>query len=491
MSKWESYQFANRLKLGNHWLQVILILSLILAINHIAMRHFYRYDLTENHRYALSPETRAFVKELTGPVKIFVTIPQNSPRKEEQVLYRYVSQLLQEYVYQSRHDTRFLVDVEYVDVFTDLARADSLARQYGLDQANTLLIVAGDRQRVIRPDEILTFDNLQPVAFKGESAITSAIMEVTQEQSPTIYFLQGHQEALSSDTSPQSGLSKIATELQLRNFTLSQLDLNAVPAVPENAALLVIADPKGPLRAAELDKIRSWLNDRAGRVIAWVRPGVQANLYPLVSEWGIRLSDQVIVETDPGFREAKGTLLIRNFGEHPITNSLVDNQTFLLTSWARPVYPVPPESVDERLSFIPLFASSDKSWAEATYQATGAPEFNAGTDISGPVPLAIAAERKASSKLGIKVPGGRLVVFGSPDLFANQNIASVGNVTLFFNTINWMLDRNSFLIIPPRPIESYQLAISRDQLRQIGLLFFSVPGALALMGLLVHWVRQS
>ena len=32
MSKWESYQFANRLKLGNHWLQVILILSLILGI---------------------------------------------------------------------------------------------------------------------------------------------------------------------------------------------------------------------------------------------------------------------------------------------------------------------------------------------------------------------------------------------------------------------------------------------------------------------------
>ena len=54
-----------------------------------------------------------------------------------------------------------------------------------------------------------------------------------------------------------------------------------------------------------------------------------------------------------------------------------------------------------------------------------------------------------------------------------------------------MLDRDSFLIIPPRPIDSYQLAISQDQLRKIALLFLTLPGAVALLGLLVHWVRQS
>ena len=57
MSKWESYQFANRLKIANHWLQVLLIFTLIVGINYLAVRNFHRYDLTENHRYALSPET--------------------------------------------------------------------------------------------------------------------------------------------------------------------------------------------------------------------------------------------------------------------------------------------------------------------------------------------------------------------------------------------------------------------------------------------------
>ncbi|MGC9449839.1 MAG: GldG family protein [Oceanipulchritudo sp.] len=491
MSKWESYQFANRLKFLNNCLQVLLIFSLIFGLNYLAMHQFHRFDLTENHRYALSPETRAYIQELPGPIRIIVTIPGDSPRQEEQVLYRYVSQLLQEYVYQSRRSGRFLIEVEYVDIYKDLVRADFLARTHGLDQPDSLLVLSGERQRLIRADELLSFANLRPVTFNGESTLTSAIMEVTQEQSPKIYFLQGHQEVEPSDPSPQFGLSHVTRELQLRNFTIARLDLTSIPEVPGDASALVIADPKGPLLTSELDKIRSYLSDRAGRVLIWVRPGVETGLHPLIAEWGIRLSDQVVIEPDPGFREAKGTLLVRNFGEHPITESLIENKTFLLSGWVRPVFPVPPQPADERLSFIPLFATSPESWAESSYQTGAVPSFDPGADFKGPVPIAIAAERKASSQLGIRVPGGRIVVFGSADLFANQNIASLGNVNLFFNTLNWMLDRDRFLIIPPRPVDSYKLALSRDQLQQLGLLFLIVPGSVAVMGLLVHWIRIS
>jgi ABC-type uncharacterized transport system involved in gliding motility auxiliary subunit len=491
MPKWNSFQFANRVKLLNNWLQVVLILALILGLNHLAMRHFHRFDLTENHRYALSPETKAYLQELPEPIRIVVTIPRDSMRQEEQILYRYASQLLQEYVYQSQRNGQFMVQVEYVDIYKDLEQADRLARNHGLDQPDSILVLSGDRQRLIRADEFLTFVDLQPVSFTGEATLTSAIMEVTQEQSPKIYFLQGHQEVDPADPSPQTGLSHISRELQLRNFSLEALDLTAIQQVPDDASMIIIADPKGPLLPSELDKIRSYLADRAGRVMIWVRPGMETGLHPLIADWGIRLSDQMVIEPDPGFREAKGTLLVRNFGEHPITDSLIQNKTFLLSGWARPVYPVAPQPGDERLSFIPLFASSPESWAESSYQLESLHSFDTGLDFKGPVPIAIAAERKASSQLGIKVPGGRLIVFGSPDLFANRNIASLGNVNLFFNSLNWMLDRDRFLVIPPRPVDTYQLAISSDQLQQLGLLFLAVPGALAVLGLIVHWIRNS
>lgn len=491
MSKWESYQFANRLKIANHWLQVLLIFTLIVGINYLAVRNFHRYDLTENNRYALSPETCAYVQEINNPVQVIITIPKSSQRKEEQTLYRYVTQLLQEYVYESRKDGGFLINVEHVDIFTDLARADELSRQYGIAQPNSILVLSGSNSRLIRGDEVMTFEDGNAVSFNGEAVFTSAIMEVTQESSQKLYFLRGHEEVQPTDTSPQVGLSELVKQVKLRNFQVESLDLTVQEQVPSDAAVLVISDPKGPLLTSELDKIRSYLTDRAGKVMIWVRPGVETNLYPLISNWGIRLSDQVVIEPDPGFQESKNTLLIRNFGEHEIMESLFQNQTYIMTGWTRPVYPVAPNPVDERLDFIPLFASSAKSWSESAYRESVTPQYTPGADIMGPVPLAVASERKASSQLGIKVPGGKLVVFGSPDLFSNKNISSLGNVSLFFNTLNWMLEKDQLLIIPPRPVETYQLVISQDQLRRVGLLFLAVPGVVALLGFVVYWVRQS
>lgn len=491
MTRWHTFQTANRLRLVNHALQVFLILSLIAGMNYLAIRHFSRFDLTENHRFALSPETRAYLQEIQQPVEIIVTIPRNSPRQDEQALYRYTSQLLKEFTYHSRQAGRFLVNVEYVDIYTDLGRAESLSRQYGLDQVNSVLVVSSSRRRLIRADELVTFSQMRPVAFKGEATLASAIIEVTQEQSPKLYFLKGHREMDPNDTSPTMGLSQLTSELRLRNFQIETLDLSTVPQVPEDASVLIIADPKGPLLTSELDKIRSYLVDRAGRVIAWVSPGSDTRLSALVAEWGMRLPDLLVIEPDPSFREARGTLLVRNFGEHPISRSLIDNQTFVLSGWARPVLPVAPQPVDERLSFIPVFASSASSWAESAFRVGGTPSFDAGSDIKGPVPLAVAAERRASSQLGIKVPGGRLVVFGTPDIFSNQHIASLGNVSLFLHTLNWMLDRDKMLVIPPRPVDSYQAAISQVELRKIALLFLCVPAAIALLGFIVNWIRKS
>ena len=491
MSKWHTFQIANRLRKVNHGLQLLLILSLIAGMNYLAVRHFSRFDLTENHRFALSPETRAYLQEIQEPVDIIVTIPRNSQRQEEQALYRYTSQILKEFAYYSRREGNFLVRIEYVDIYTDLGRAESLARQYGLDQINSVLVVSGNRRRLIRADELVTFANLRPVAYKGEATLASAIIEVTQEQSPKLYFLKGHREMDPNDNSPAQGLSQLTSELRLRNFQIETLDLSAVSQVPEDAAVLILADPKGPLLTSELDKIRSYLVDRAGRVIVWVSPGTDTRLNVLVAEWGMRLPDLLVIEPDPGFREARGTLLIRNFGEHPVTRSLIDNQTFILSGWARPVLPVAPQPVDERLSFIPLLASSSSSWGESAYRVGGTPSYDEGSDIKGPVPLAVAAERKASSQLGIKVPGGRMVVLGAPDIFSNQHIASLGNVSLFLHTLNWMLDRDKMLVIPPRPVDAYQVAISQVELRKIALLFMCVPAVLALLGFIVNWIRKA
>jgi hypothetical protein len=492
MTRWESYQIANRLQQLQRWLHIVLILCFIGGLNYLAMQQYERHDLTREGRYSLSPETRAFLENLTHEVRVIVTIPPGSPRQEERLLYRYVDNLLDEYRYLSRGENgEERIRVEVVDIYKDLERADALARSYGLQQVNSVLVLSGERRRLLEAGDLMEFDGTEPMAYTGEAALTSAIMEVTQDVTPTLYFLKGHNEMDPSDTHPQEGLSELTDRLQERNYTLRQLDLTSVPAVPDDAAAILIADPRGPLLTGEVEKLRTWLLRDAGRLLLWLRPGVETGMRSLFAEWGLYLPDHRLVEPDPRFRESSGGLLFRNFADHPVMNSLIENQTFLRAEAARPVIPVEPRPPDERLSVSALFATSGESWSEPVEAPQGERRFDPDVDLRGPVSVGAAGTRGASTRLGIKVPGGRVIVLGAPRIFSNQHVSSLGNTALFFNCLDWLLERDRYLAIPPRPVETYRLTASREELQRIGLFYLTVPGAVAVLGFLVFLVRRT
>jgi hypothetical protein len=490
MSILHSYQFSNRLRHLNRLAQIALTLLLIAGINYGAMRWYQRTDLAYRRGEHLSPETLAYLRELDQPVRFIVTIPRASPRNEEQLLHRYVSTLLHNYAYHGRRGAESLIAIEYVDLYKDLARAEQLARDHGLNQPNSILVMSGDRKRILRAEELLELADFEPVAFTGEAALTSALLEVTRDQAPIMYFLSGHGEMMLDDVSPARGLSLLAGELRARNYRLHGLDLTREPEVPADAGLVVIADPQGPLLPAEVQKLRTWLADHAGRLLLWFGPGSRHGLDALLRDWGVRADDMVIFEGGLDYIEGAGTILIRNYGEHPATHALIRHQAHVVAGLSRPVRADPGAPIDERLHLTPLLGSSAASWAEASWQSEDLPRFTPETDLPGPVSLAMAAERRAASQLGINIPGGRVAVFGTRDLFVNRRIHALGNLTLFFGTLNWMLDRDQMLAIPPRPIDSYQLTVSQAQLRHIALAFLLVPGAVALFGIAVTWMRK-
>jgi hypothetical protein len=129
------------------------------------------------------------------------------------------------------------------------------------------------------------------------------------------------------------------------------------------------------------------------------------------------------------------------------------------------------------------------------------PEYDPGIDVRGlpqldpanRLGIGVASERvQARGDLPFSVRGGRLVVFGTADLAANSRLGFPGNQTLFFNAINWTVDRDTQLAIPPRPIERFQLALSQQELTRLRYsLLFIAPGAIALLGIMVYWSRRS
>lgn len=484
------FLLARRFRTLNRFVQILLSISLIVALNYLAAVYYTRIDLTETGAYSLAPESKAYVRGLEREVEIIVTIPKDPDVSELKQIHRHLSKLLRAYEAAGRIDGQSMVEVEYVDIYRQRSRAQQLANQYGLTRENIILVASGDRSREIRQGDLYEVEGERIVGFRGEKAITSAIIEVASDETRKLYFLVGHGEMRLDDVDPLRGLSQLEAFLRERNHSLATLDLSIESEVPEDADLVVVPSPQASLLPEEVEKLRRYMSDRNGRMVVLIDPGRRHGMDDLFFDWGILADDMVVVDAGPDFRARGGDLIISRFAEHPITELLLSYQIKALFGQPRPVRIDPVAADDERLEVTQLIGTSEQSWAERDYRNQSSASFDPQRDIQGPIPIASVSSRSAGSGLGITIPGGRLAVFGNSDFIANNRLRAFGNRTLFFNTLNWTLDRLKLLNIRTRPLESHQIILSKKDQNRMLLYFAIPPAAVGLFGLFIYILRR-
>jgi hypothetical protein len=76
-------------------------------------------------------------------------------------------------------------------------------------------------------------------------------------------------------------------------------------------------------------------------------------------------------------------------------------------------------------------------------------------------------------------------------MIANARVDQ-GNLAIFLNAVNWTVDRDRQLSIPPRPVERFQLALSAADFSRLRYtLLLVLPAGTMLLGLLVYWTRRA
>jgi ABC-type uncharacterized transport system involved in gliding motility auxiliary subunit len=494
----ESYRAARWLRTTNLVLQAVLFLTLFGGLNYLALHYHWRFDLSQHRRYSLSPETVSYLRELTHPVHIVVTLTPDSENADAVQAYHDVQNLLREYVYvtatnyDAKADRDGRIQVDYLDVYQNRREAEALK----IDQSDVIQFLGPlDSRRTVMLNELYEYEQKRRTSFKGEQTITAAILDVSYPQKKKICFLTGHGEMSTDNVSPVRGLSGLREELRLRNFDIETLDLSITRRVPDEVNLIIICLPTGPtgrFQPFEEELLRQYLNSRAGRIILTIDPARECGLNNLFADWGVRVDDDVILDTNPEFFTDNGDLMIRTRdGSHPVTKSLVDYNLPLRISLPRSVRPDSDRPPDRALKVSVVAASSPSSWGEFGYRMKRAHVYDARSDLQGPLGVVVTSERVSPGSLTLSIPGGRLVVIGSGDIFSNRRLADSGCQALALNAINWAVDRDTQLHFPPRPIERFQLSLSQEQLAKLRLgLLFALPGAVSLLGLLVFWTRR-
>lgn len=478
--------------------QAVLFVTLFAGLNYLAVHYAWRFDLTKNRSHSLSPETLAYLKNLNQPVRVIVTLTADSEHEDVVQAHRDVTALLREYTFATAGNPHGRVTAEFIDVYQRRRDAEAL----GIDEPNAIYVTSGGQPRKVTLNEFYDVKDKQKQAFRGERALTAAILDVSNPSKKKIYFLTGHGEMSLDDASPDRGLSTLEAELKARNFAVEPLDLALAGKIPEDAAVIVIVGPQGRFDAREEELLRQYLSNRAGRLLALLAPGYPTGLNDLFYDWGVLVDDVLIYDRSAAGQSETGDLILPALAEHALTSSLLGYKIPLRFGPSRSVRPDPGRTLDPNLVVTPLVATSEEAWGERNYRQRGVPAYDSGVDLPGAPRLYVvtASERRAARKITVgsadkdlfSIPSGRLVTFGSADWISNGRLGVIGNLTFFLSAINWTVDRDPDLNVPARPITKFQLTLSQQQLQRLRYsLMFALPGLAALVGGVVYWTRRN
>ena len=98
------FALIRRLQTANRTVQALLAFSLMAALNFLSANYFKRFDLTQSGAYTLAAESKAYIRQLEEPVKIIVTIPQETDQKELLLIRKDLQKLLREYEFAGKQN---------------------------------------------------------------------------------------------------------------------------------------------------------------------------------------------------------------------------------------------------------------------------------------------------------------------------------------------------------------------------------------------------
>ena len=201
-------------------LLIAIIFAIYFGINYgVEKLNVEDIDLTTDKIYSISEQTETKLANLDKDVTIELINLSD---------YVYLLDFTNKYTQLNSHIT-----IERID---DLSKRADIMNEYSLESTDSLLIIkSGDKERLLSTYDLYTYDYTTYEQIDiTEEAITNAIIEVTIEDKPNIYFLEGH------NYYDMSYFQLLKDDITSESNNVSNLNLLTAGSVPEDCDCLVI-----------------------------------------------------------------------------------------------------------------------------------------------------------------------------------------------------------------------------------------------------------
>jgi len=482
-----------RIQIGfNVLAQIVLILFLTVAINSIAFKHYQRWDFSRDQKYALSDKTKRFLKGIKGKMRITFFFSPNTPITAD------VQNLLTEYQYAGKAK----IDIEHVDPERNFSRAKELFDKYKVVTDESLLVLDYEgRNKTVKASEMADIDQSEMAfgegprvtAFKGEQAITSAMMDLVEGKKNTLGYVVGHKEPPLSEN---SAISILKTFIENENIRFQELNLFNLDAIPSELKTILIVGPQYDLSDREMKLLRDFW-DKQGRILLLLDPSAKTpRLDGFLKELGVKVNDdRLMVFLRTGIEEVALTRDVQAhfLGGSPITKRLVDVRALFFGGTSS--LTLEPDRVrTANIRIDPLIQAEKGYFAETDYNTDDQTKLQVDAKRNSNTTLTVGAavEKGASADERVQVNSARLVVVSNA-AFVQDNAITQDQQALDFisGSVNWLLSREQLIGIAPKISKPLVFTLTEDSLRSLRwIILVLMPLIPAVIGAVVWWQRR-
>ncbi len=503
-------QSIHRVRIGlNVLAQLALILFLALLVNYLGFEHYKRWDLSRDKKYALSDKTKRFLESVKGKMRVTVFFGQNNPIAQD------VQALLTEYQYAGKGK----LDVENIDPERNLSRAKEAFEKYKVVSDESLLVIEYDgRNKTVKASEMAEIDPGNPMfgespkiaIFKGEQAVTSAMIDLVEGKKNVVGYVTGHKEPVLADApsrltptlqpvaGERSQISVLRTFIENENIEVKELNLADVPAIPEEMKTIMIVGPQYDFSEREMQLLQGYW-EKQGRILLLLDPAAKTpRLADFVGRLGARVDDdRLMALMKTGIQEVARVrdVIGRFLPGSPITKRLAEVQAPFLGGTSSLTLEPAQQLRARNLRLTPLIEAAKGYWGEMDYNATDDAllQFTEGRDKDAPLQFGVAIEQGGSADDRVQTNSARLVVVAN-STFVQDNALTQDQQGLDFvsGSINWLLNREQLIGIAPKVPTTLTFNLDENALRNLRwVILVILPLVPALLGGLVWWQRRA
>ncbi|HWN23866.1 MAG TPA: GldG family protein [Candidatus Sulfotelmatobacter sp.] len=481
-----------RVQIGfNVLAQIILILFLAAMVNSIAFKHYQRWDFSRDQKYALSDKTKRFLRTIKSKMRIIVFFSSSTPITAD------VQNLLTEYQYAAKGK----IDVEYIDPERNLSRAKELFDKYKVVSDESLLVIDYEgRSKTVKASEMAEVDQSgmamgegpRVTAFKGEQAITSAMLDLVEGRKNTLGYVLGHKEPPLSENST---ISVLKTFIENENIKFQELNLFDVDAVPADLKTIMIIGPQYDFSDREMKLVRDFW-DKQGRILILLDPGPKTpKLNAFLNDLGVKINDdRLMAFLRTGIQEVALTRDVQAhfLGGSPITKRLADVHALFFGGTSS--LTLEPERVRAaNIRIEPLIQADKGYFAETDYNTDNQAKFQTDAKKTGASPtIGASVEKGGSADKRVQVNSSRLVVVSNAT-FVQDNAITQDQQALDFisGSVNWLLSQEQLIGIAPKIPRPLTFSLNEDGLRNLRwIVLVLMPLVFAALGTAVWWKRR-